>query len=71
MQDNPTKYTVFMSLNRLKKKKLITTKASKQEDICIYIDIKFSGHLEKIRFKSNKIRYNKNEINTIKEKLKH
>ena len=63
---NPTEYTLFMSLKKLKKKNLISTKASEQEDICIYIDSKFYGHFGRFRDKSNKIRYKASEVNAVR-----
>jgi hypothetical protein len=66
---NPTEYKLFMSLKRLKKKKLIPIKAREQEDICIYIDHEFSGHFGRFKDKSNKIHYKASEINAIRVEL--
>jgi len=66
---NPTQYTLFMSLKKLKQKKLISPKPSEQEDICIYIDREFSGHFGRFKDKSNKVRYKANEINDARVKL--
>ena len=60
---NPTQYTLFMSLKKLKQKKLISPKPSEQEDISIYIDREFSGHFGRFKDKSNKVRYKASEIN--------
>jgi len=67
--NNPTKYTLFMSLDKLKKKKLVATDALDQEDICIYIDSEFSGHSGVFKDKSNKIRYKASEINAVRVEL--
>jgi len=66
---NPTPYTLFMSLDKLKKKKLVATDARDQEDICIYIDSEYSGHFGRFKDKSNKIRYKASEINAVRVEL--
>ena len=63
---NPTKYRLFMSLKKLKRKKLMPQNPSEQEDICIYVDSKYYGHFGRFRSKSNKIRYKASEINAVR-----
>jgi len=67
--NNPTPYTLFMSWEKLKKKKLVATDARDQEDICIYIDSEYSGHFGQFKDKSNKIRYKASEINAVRVEL--
>jgi len=64
--NNPTQYTLFISWEKLKKKKLVATDARDQEDICIYIDSEYSGHFGRFKDKSNKIRYKASEINALR-----
>ena len=68
---NPTQYKLFMSLKKLKKKKLLAIKSSEQEDICIYIDHKFYGHFGRFKDKSNKVRYKASEINRVRLELEN
>ena len=60
---NPTKYKLFISLNELKKRGLITNNPTEQEDICIYMKHRIMGHSGVFKDKSNKIRYKASEIN--------
>jgi hypothetical protein len=66
---NPTQYKLFMSLKKLKKKKLVSREANEQEDICIYMDRKYYGHFGRFRDKSNKIHYKASEINNVRMEL--
>jgi hypothetical protein len=61
------KATCFISLERLKKKHLVTQEPSKQEDICLYMNksISYNTNDEAIK-KSNVITFTAEEINNIR-----
>ena len=67
----PTDYKLFMSLEKLKEKGLVSNNINEQEDICIYIDREFSGHFGRFKDKSNKVRYKASEINRVRLELEN
>jgi len=68
---NPTPYKLFISLEDLKKRGLVPSSPSKQEDICIYMDDKTMGHSGVFKDKSNKIHYKASEINNARKELEN
>jgi hypothetical protein len=65
--NHDNKAAFFISLERLKKKHLVTQVISEQEDICLYMNesISFNNNDEAIK-KSNVITFTADEINTIR-----